>query len=214
MLVPIFGFDRNGRSGKVARFVYRIPADEPISVRRLCNQLSEIVGIEIIENVPMAAPSQDGHISAAFFNRTVALKPDRKVRKLLGHVDNEAQVIPVLRRPIDRAEMQRVIDLVIALFSEVQTAEIDGIITEEQFYVFVHTAVGLVFVPAKSSDVELQKVGFGCAGLVIQDRPCILFLFTAFPGGRYSRCIRPQFQLINVLQLGKCGLDLKQRQDS
>ena len=90
------------------------------------------------------------------------------MRKPFRNVHNESVVYFIFHRFVYPAEMYRVFYSVVAFLIEVQSAVIYGIIAEEQFYVFKHVAVGRVVFTAKPSYVQLQKVGFGRAGFVIQ----------------------------------------------
>ena len=132
------------------------------------------------------------------------------MRKPFRNVHNESVVYYIFHRFVYPAEMYSVFYLVGAFLSEIQPAVIYGIIAEEQFYVFIHVAVGRVIFTAKTSFVQLQKVGFGRAGFVIQYvlRFKRHLALSVYPG--QSRLAHPVMQLINVsFEIGFFGFDFK-----
>ena len=134
------------------------------------------------------------------------------MRELFGNVHVESVVHFIFHRFVDPAEMYRVFHVVDAFLIEIQSAVIDRIIAEEQSYVFVHVAVGRVIFPAKASFVQLQEVGFGRAGFVIQYvlRFKRHLALSVYP--RQSRLAHPVYQLINVgFEIGFFGFDFEHR---
>ena len=146
-------------------------------------------------------------------DRAFASEFDGKMRKPFRNVHNESVVYFIFHRFVYPAEMYSVFYLVGAFFIEIQSAVIYGIIAEEQFYVFKLVDARGIFT-AKASYVQLQKVGFGRAGFVIQyalrfNRHLAL---SVYPG--QSRLAHPVSQLINVgFEIGFFGFDFEHRDD-